>query len=407
MPLTAARGGVDSILPIHLGQARFAGKVARFVPPIAYRQATGDDWPAIKAFVDRNYGADAPFKQRARWQWQMADAPFALASASRPPSWIAFEEGAVVGQISLQPTRLWIGEDPIEAGWIVDVMVDPARRGLGIGHKLYGAILSAGHVAVTLTMAEATRRIAERAGCITLPPVRQLLRVQRLSHQTLATVFAQSAAHGGRGRLLNGPVQGAPGKVLAAAIRTSARLVHGLRDRQPPAGEIAPIALPEAADIDRLFAAMRRGSGAIFDRGAASWLWRFAKAPDLHYRFAQRRIGGGVTGIVVWRLPTAAEQPVGSLVDILADPRDAETIRHLTRFANRAMAGCEAIVTGASHPAFLAALKDCGYLAVKTHRPTVSCRDPALLARIAAVGGAWHMSKADHDWDQIHAVRDH
>jgi len=29
-------------------------------------------------------------------------------------------------------------------------------------------------------------------------------------------------------------------------------------------------------------------------------------------------------------------------------------------------------------------------------------RDPALKARMAAMPDAWHFTKADHDWDQVH-----
>ena len=103
---------------------------------IDIRQAAWDDWPAIAAFVAANYGADAAYKHEARWNWQMRSAPFALTGDDRPPSWIAVEGGEVVGQISLQPARLHLDDmTRIEMGWIVDVMVAPAQRGLGLGHR--------------------------------------------------------------------------------------------------------------------------------------------------------------------------------------------------------------------------------------------------------------------------------
>lgn len=371
------------------------------------RQVEPGDWPAIQRFVDATYGASAPYKSAERWQWQMARAPYATDPDSKLPSWIALHAGEVVGQISLQPARLWTGDRSEDAGWIVDVMIDPRHRGAGLGHRIYGAMRDTGRTLVTLTMAEATRRMAERLGCITLPPVDHLVRIERLSARTVAAFVLD--------RTERRPWLRRPGRLIAASrlcsnllaalVTVIARLLF-IPSRQP---QIEPDVFevecfaPDA--IETIAGAMRARLPAMFDRSAAFCNWRFDQAPDLTYRRAQRLCDGKPVGLIIWRLPEPVEPNIGTLVDILADPDDSETIEILASHALAQMDGCcDAVVAGASHPAFIGPLKRLGFFTMRRHRPTIVSSSPETLSRLAAVKDAWHMSKADHDWDQIHPL---
>jgi hypothetical protein len=58
------------------------------------------------------------------------------------------------------------------------VRILPAFRGHGLGHRLYLGAAKSGLALVTLTMALATRHMAERLGAIALPRMRQWSRIE-------------------------------------------------------------------------------------------------------------------------------------------------------------------------------------------------------------------------------------
>ncbi|QIG54012.1 GNAT family N-acetyltransferase [Altererythrobacter sp. BO-6] len=365
-------------------------------------QARAEDWPAIARFVARCHGAEAPFKGEARWRWQLEEAPGAIADAARPPSWIARAgDGEVVGQISLQPGRVWLDGEPVEIGWIVDVMVDPLHRGNGLGHRLYRAILDAGHITVTLTMAPATRRIAQRAGCVELPPVAQLLRVQRLSGTTLRRWARHSAAQGGRGRWIAPPLIAPVAALAAGAATLAARVVQGNSPDCTEAREVREIERADPEDVERLGRRLQHAGLAHGERSAKFWRWRFEQAPDLAYCVARYPSDGAARALIAWRKPLPEELPVGTIAAVLADPADGDAQRIVLAHALAAMERLEAVVAGAAPGAQFDNYRAAGFLPVKWHRPTVSAHDVRLLARFARAR-EWHLDKADHDWDQVH-----
>lgn len=371
------------------------------------RQARISDWPAIKAFIDHSYGAGAPFKQRPRWQWQFIDTPYPAEPDGLVPVWIALKDGAVAGQIALQPGRVWLEGEPHDAGWIVDVMIAPEHRGRGLGHKIHDAMVATGRTLITLTMAEATRRIAEKSGaCVTLGPVRQMVRVGRLSGRTVADVtgpiFDRRPKLRGIGRAFTGS---GVGPAAAAAIASIAAAGQRLTLPKSPKAEIRRVDAIDPAVADRLFAREVAAMPALWDRGGAFCSWRFDRVPDLRYGRALLMRGGVAEGQLVWRLPEPVELNVGTITDILADPADTQGIEALAAYAVREMAPrTEAIIAGASHPAHVRALSRLGFVTVKTHYPTVVTSDAVLAARFAELKDGWHYSKADHDWDQVHPV---
>jgi hypothetical protein len=369
---------------------------------IQIRRARLEDLPAILAFVDDCYGAAAPFKGERRWRWQFIDTPYPDPDGG-PPVWIACEGETVVGQIALQPAALFIDGAELPAGWIVDVMVRPQHRGLGLAHRIHAAMVASGRTLVTLTMAPATRRVADRAGAITLPPVHTLLRPRRLSGPS-------------RARVLHEPIERRAGlvrmagrafvasKIGPATIAGAANLARRLGEGRPPRGDGVEVALggaPEPGAADALFARCAAGYPALFDRRAAFLDWRFGQAPDLDYRWAQARRNGELSGLAVWRLPLASELPFGVLSDAWAPPQDLESHHALVSAAVAAMEDdTEAVIAGASHPAQLAVLKRHGFRIVRTHRPTIVTADDALRASLARTR-SWRFGKADHDWDQV------
>lgn len=370
------------------------------------RQARVEDWPLIKTFIDRAYGAGAPFKHERRWRWQFLDTPYGAEPCGKAPVWIAVKDGTVAGQIALQPGRVWLDGEALPAGWIVDVMIAPEHRGQGLGHKIHDTLKATGRTLVTLTMAEATRRIAEKAGCVTLGPVRQMVRVGRLSGRTVTDVttpiFERRPKLATLGRAFT---RSRIAPAAAAALGSAAAAVQRVALPRTPGANIQAIEAIDPAVADRLFAREVAAIPALWDRGGEFWTWRFNRVPDLRYSRAALVRGDAVEGLVVWRLPEPIELNVGTLTDILTDPGDADAIEALAAHAVRAMSPhTEAIVAGASHPAHVRALSRLGFVTVKTHYPTVVTADAALASQYAARKDCWHFTKADHDWDQVHPV---
>jgi GNAT superfamily N-acetyltransferase len=119
------------------------------------RQAKLSDHEAIEAFPATAYEDGS--KGGERWT-QFACNPFGDRSDGLAPAWIALDHGRVVGQIAVQEVAFQIQDRTYKAGWIVDVMILPSHRGLGVGRSLHEDIPARTPLVATLTMAPATRR---------------------------------------------------------------------------------------------------------------------------------------------------------------------------------------------------------------------------------------------------------
>ncbi|MEB8388444.1 GNAT family N-acetyltransferase [Rhodobacteraceae bacterium KMM 6894] len=377
-------------------------------PHITIRRATGTDMRALLKFVAQTYGKGAPFKNLARHLWQFENTPYRPAGETEPTIWLALDGARVVGEIAVQDGAMRIQGKLVPAGWVVDVMVHPDYRGMGLSHRIHDAVLQDRQVLFTLTMAPATRRVAERADCLTLGPTRQFILPHRLSAKTVTRFLDYKAnmSNPRRARMLNlftatrvGPLLVAGGARLAANLR---------RLRVPaPSGEVLKIIEVDRfpTSIDDLWTDHRDDFPGIFERSARFLNWRFVEAPGLTYRRFLLERGGAPKGYLVTRLGVAEELPLGVIADVFAGPEDAAGLDALLAQAFDVLSpDVEYIEAAASTPAWQAALRRAGFIATRTMRPTVVCTNTNLRANLAQIEGDWHFTKADHDWDQVHTV---
>ena len=324
------------------------------------------------------------------------------------PVWIALDGDHVVGQIAVQPACLQVQEDTHRAGWIVDVMVLPSHRGQGLGHQLYQAVARDVNILVTLTMADATRRMAERLGCITLGAVHQFTRWVRLDAATVRRyLLVRTANH----RWANRMTRSACGRLrLHEVLAAIANLLLDLRDRRDRSTtRIGTTTIVEVgafgADIDALWERTRAAYPAIFPRNARFLNWRFVDCPELNYRRFIATRDGATVGYVVVRRAEPVELPQGLIVDLYAARDDRETIEALVVHSiDLFRRGVAAVDCATSAPEFAAVLRAHGFFRTRAARPTVVCGNAFLGQRLASLKDAWFLSKADHDWDQIHVA---
>lgn len=377
------------------------------MPDLEIRRAREADAAAIQAFIGRTYGDAAPYKGSDRWRWQFVDNPFRPSADAGPAVWIAVCRGEVVGQIAVQDGHLWMAGQLLPAGWIVDVMIRSDWRGQGLGHRIHAAVMAEREILVTLTMAMATRRIAERAGCITLGPTGQYILPHRLGGATVARFL--------RSKTIDRPSRRRPvaafeatrlGPALAAATaRGIARLLRlAGRVTASGSGRIEEVdRFP--TELDTLWQDNLRARFALFERSASFLNWRFADVPGLTYRRFLLRNGPEIAGYLVIRRHAPAELPVGVIADLLARPGDGPALDSLIAHAVAVLGPeTEYLEAAASSGDLRAALGRAGFLRTRQMHPTVVVADPAVRARMAAAPDGWHFTKADHDWDQVHPV---
>ncbi len=371
------------------------------------RRATSADEPLIQRFIEETYGPTAPFKGKQRSYWQFVENPFRPNDEIDPTIWIAVSENKVVGQIAVQDGQLHVNGDDRPAGWIVDVMVHPNFRGLGLGHRIHDTVVLERSTLVTLTMAPATRRIAERAGCVTLPPTRLLVKPIHISHHTVNRYFLH--------RLRSRPKLAALMRLLKKTIvgpmlaSWAVNFIGAFSCGNPKNRLIDTSNIEEvnhfSSEIDELWNTAKRAHPPIFNRSTRFLNWRFVDVPALSYRRFVLRRDGIITGYVVTRSSQTEELPHGVIVDLLAHPDDPETIDTLISHAIRVLSpSSEYIEAAASIGQYLSAYKRMGFWATKTMRPTVVSRDTKVSESLNVSAPQWHFSKADHDWDQVHPV---
>jgi len=369
------------------------------------RRATEADADAIQRFVRETYGDEAPYKGPDRWRWQFVNSPFHPADDSAPSVWIAVDDARVVGQIAVQDGRLQLGSDLLDAGWIVDVMVHPDYRGLRLSHQIHDAIMLERGILVTLTMAPATRRVAERAECLTLGPTGRFIQPRRVSGAGLRRWLAHKAQmRPDIAWALNLFRASYVGPTLLAVFLRAATAVRR-RSGEPASTQGRRLEevsrFPES--YDEFWESAAPTFPALFERTAEFLNWRFCDCPELEYRkFVLYGSDGAPCGHLVTRLATQVELRVGVIVDMFARADDTTSLSALLAAAEEVLAPAEFLEAAASTPAWQDALSAAGFFQTHIMRPTVVVRDPGLKARIASMLDDWHFTKADHDWDQIH-----
>ena len=393
--------GVDSTGVMDVGDAGLGVDV----PRIIVRKATRADRPAIARFIKEAYGARAQYKLAPHWTWQFIDNPFWHPQGDEVPIWIAVDGDRVVGQVAVQNALLEVEGKTREAGWAVDIMILRSHRGKGIGHRLHEAVACNVEILMSLSMAEASRRMAERHGCVTLEGVHQLTRWVRFEAASVRRyMLLRTAKHRSAhavARLSCNVFQFH--RLFPRLANPLLRLRDFLRRprRRPGATSIVELDC-FGPEIDDLWTRTRGDYPVIFPRDARFLNWRFVDCPDLRYRCFVAKRAGRAVGYVVLRRAEPVELPQGIIVDLYASRRDVQTVDDLVRHS-LAFFGDDvsAVDCGTSVAEFEAVLRTHGFVRTRTHHPTFICRDSALRDRIAQLRNDWFFSKGDHDWDQI------
>lgn len=372
---------------------------------IEIRRAQPDDDPALQDFIARTYGDGAQFKGSERWRWQFLDNPATRDADQGATMWLAFMGETVVGQMGVQDCQITVGGQNFDAAWIVDVMVDEQARGMGLGHSLHSAIMTERPVLMTLTMAEATRRIAQKAGCITLGPTRQWMRLHNLSGQTVARYLTYKAQYGTKRkrliRLFNGTKIGP--MVLASAARLWTKLITQRN------GKLAQYRVEEfetfGTEIKDFIAQVQTETTAYVQRSGKIPNWRYSDIPDIQYYKFLIKQDGEIRGCLLCRPPHPSELPAGIVTDIIANKQDTDAHDALLELAQSTLnENAQMLEAAASTPEMSAALKRAGFIPTRTMRPTIVCTNDAIRSVLEQHLDDWHFTKADHDWDQIHPV---
>ena len=375
--------------------------------PIEIRRAKSEDWPQIELFILSTYGATGSHKGKVRWHWQFEINPFRPVSDSGPTVWIALSGDKVVGQIAVQDAACRVEGRQIEAAWIVDVMIEPEFRGRGLGHLLHSQIMRERSCLVTLTMAEATRRIAERAGCLRLGPTQQYLCPRNITMRTVRRyLMGKEIVRPDLAltlRLFSNSLVGPA--AIAVASRIGVKLKRLLKRRLvgPSFHFVEVERFP--LEVDKLWQKASGAFVAIFVRSVEFLNWRFSDCPDLQYRRFIMYSGTEMIGYIITRVGTNEELPVGVIVDFFAMPCDTTAHDALFEHAYKIFPPqVEYLEAAASTESFRQALERQGYFGIRTMRPTIVCTDPELKLLLERHINDWHFTKADHDWDQIHPI---
>ena len=291
-----------------------------------------------------------------------------------PPTWIAVQDGRVLGYVTTLPIRLWDGVREWPAYLIKGLMVLPEFRGGPIGYLVLKAAVASLPRSGALAVAPPARRLFEALGFRDLGAVPNWARpvapgriLHRLDPAGLGFPspprWAAAALHLAR-RTGLATVAGWAGGVALRATAAMGRL----SENGPDAGEFDPKA--SVQELDSLWDATRSGIRSAVVRDARYLTDRYAGGARDNYVWLAARRQATLVGVAILRRPRADgdERLKGIGLATLADvlyPLDQPAIGLALLGAverSAQLLGADAILATTSAPAFSAVLRRQWYM---------------------------------------------
>lgn len=318
-----------------------------------------------------------------RWTWLIEGNP--LRSGDLPDGWVALAGGRLAGHVGIIPVVVTTDGRSQRAAWARDLLVAPWARGQGVGSKLI------------TTAVDAT-------GFLLLgglnPEVRRLYR--RLGYRDHGSIpfYVMPLRRDALVALLRIPRALRP---LAAAALRVAGARFPARRREPSVSVSSLERFDER--FDRWWSTVESSFQTVVRRTSQVMNWRYRGHPTHRYRMFAAWKGDELRGVAVTRLGTSRGLPAGFLVELLAHPKDGETLDDLVA-ATRA--DLSEAVPG---PAFLRcnvlggsvgrSLVRRGFLPTPSPFTWMTARAPGGSAAAQADRARWFLNAGDSDLDSL------
>lgn len=304
---------------------------------IDIRPGTEADKGQILTRMQEIYGRAAARRAERLWYWQWHRDPRLPTPGYRGV--VATWHGEVIGNLATLPAGLYIGGEPVQAWWFVDVLVhwgmarralreqrDPGRRrdgrrvppgqtrpprsrdGPDLSRGLAGALFdhpAAGPIQLGKHIADPMAAIGARVGFVALPDTGSQQRRVSTRHAL--------------GRFLGRPLGDLTGALVDLALPRCPR----------PRLPVEPLDGPFDARFDALWEQVRGAYPAICRRDAAVLNWRYLEHPEGEHPDSGHRVltlteRDRLRGYCVLRTFDRGERRRGKLLDLLTAPDDQE-----------------------------------------------------------------------------------
>ena len=350
----------------------------RELPAPTIETRTGRDAEELFRLYEEVFGRPLTESSRRRWSWQYEENP---AAGEVPSIWVARDDGRVLGQYASMPVRLWWGGREVRSSWGMDVFLQPAARGRGIGARLFDTWARSVDVALGMGLTPSSYGLFQKLRYHDVGPVPFFVSV--LDPRAVA------------GRKL-----GAAGAVAAPLLALAWRLRHPSRPLADPSVAVASGA-GFTVEHDALWDGAGRTWAMCVARDRAYLEWKYARCPTRAYAVDEARRDGSLVGFAVSRHEEYRGLRIGWVVDCFAArgddaARDALLAAVLGRFRAAGVARAQAFAMSAP---LQAALRRLGFR--RGRSPMQFCVN----ANVPSDGvftdrGGWHVVFGDSDMDR-------
>ena len=267
---------------------------------LAFRDYTPGDEAHITALFERVFGKTmGPTESLRHWRWEFQENP-----AAREWIRLAWDGPHLAGQYTSSPMRMAIEGQEVLAGLSHDTMTDPEYGGLGIftktARELYERMEADGaRFIYGFPNANSIGGFTRRLGWHRVMPTPVWLRP-----------VAPFGLVGAKLRLPLSPLDGVADALFGLQRRLSARRGAGIDvHEEAQVGDWA----------DELWARCRPQHRIWVIRDQRYLSWRYGARPETRYTLLTAWRGGRIAGFLALAMSERGGQPVGFVMDLLAD----------------------------------------------------------------------------------------
>lgn len=354
---------------------RLAEAVSRYEPC---------DQTSLLAFRQSALGAHAPQAEASYFRWQSEKNP--ELDGGGAPVWFLRHDGRIIGQLSAIPVALQVMREVHRASWGVDLIVEDALRGRGVGTALCNACVAEYGLTLGAAVSADARKALSRSGWKDLGTLPLFVRPLQGTETLLSSVLPRASVVLGASidRVIRA-ADGVAGKAISAWTGTHFEEVSRFDDR-----------------VDALWASVSPDYEVVARRDQRTLNWRYADHPEPgRYRMVSALKGDQLVGYAVVRVGRWRDQLGGYIIDFLA------SLNHITALLVECLrvlreAGARWVLCWQTHRTLHSILKLLGFI----RRPS-GC---ALLVRVGAASethaqvlldrGRWYLTAGDSDIDR-------